>query len=570
MATMKLFALLFAILISFAIATPIQDLRIPTTDSSAVAKEPSLWWLRTVQSDTRTVYLFNDNWLYAPSVKGDEAPSSEFKQVTLPHTNIELPYHDFDDQQYQFISTYRKVFRLPEALNGRRVYVDFDGVMLAAQVSLNGQSLGAEHKGGYIPFSFDLTPYLKENDDNVLTVLVDSTERKDIPPFGGIVDYLTFGGIYRDVRLRIVKPVHIKRFFAMPIAASSERPKLAVNVYMRNQDASLADRSLTIKLELQDYDRRVVGTQSYSMRIPSTLGDFNQTVEFAALPQIRLWDISDPYLYYVHATISTDNGQQDFYTDRFGFRDVEFRKDGAFYLNNKPLFLFGLNRHQNYPYFGAAAPPRLQIRDADILKFNLSLNIVRSSHYPQSPYFLDRCDEIGLLVFEEIPGWQHIGDDEWKKVSLNDLRVMIERDWNHPSVMLWGVRINESPDDTEFYTATNALAHSLDSTRQTGGVRNFLLSELLEDVFTFNDFSNGIREPTHVPHLVTEFNGHMFPTKSYDQEERMIEHVTRHARIHNEARSNPRVSGALAWCYADYNTHQQFGSGDRYNKTSLR
>jgi beta-galactosidase len=178
----------------------------------------------------------------------------------------------------------------------------------------------------------------------------------------------------------------------------------------------------------------------------------------------------------------------------------------------------GLDRHQNYPYIGPAAPPRLQRQDADIIRFELGCNIVRTSHYPQSPHFLDRCDEIGLLVFEEIPGWQHIGGDDWKGLVLRDVRAMIQRDWNHPSIILWGVRVNESPDDHDLYASTNALAHAIDPTRQTGGVRHFIDSEFLEDVFTYNDFSNDIIDPIHTPHMVTEFSGHMFPTKSWDGE----------------------------------------------------
>jgi beta-galactosidase len=168
-----------------------------------------------------------------------------------------------------------------------------------------------------------------------------------------------------------------------------------------------------------------------------------------------------------------------------------------------------------------------------------------------------------LLVFEEIPGWQHIGDDDWKALSLSYVRGMIERDRNHPSIILWGVRINESPDNTDFYTQTNALAHLLDPSRPTGGVRNFQDSEFIEDVFTFNDFSNSVEKPKNLPHLVTEFNGHMFPTKTWDQEERQIEHALRHALIHEKAMALGSISGSIAWAAFDYNTHQQFGSGDR-------
>ena len=159
---------------------------------------------------------------------------------------------------------------------------------------------------------------------------------------------------------------------------------------------------------------------------------------------------------------------------------------------------------------------------------------------------------------------------------------MIERDWNHPSIVLWGVRINESRDDHDFYAETNRVAHALDTTRQTGGIRVITESELLEDVYTTNDFilgneelggnrprtplrprreTSGLDRP--VPYMVTEFNGHMYPTKSYDQEQRQIEHVTRHLEVLNAAYGDPEIAGCIGWCAFDYNTHKDFGSGDR-------
>jgi beta-galactosidase len=143
------------------------------------------------------------------------------------------------------------------------------------------------------------------------------------------------------------------------------------------------------------------------------------------------------------------------------------------------------------------------------------------------------------------------------------VKAMIERDRNRPSIILWGVRINESPDHTELYQRTNMLAHELDPTRQTGGVRDFLESEFLEDVFTYNDFSNSVLDPIHQPYLITEFGGHMFPTKSWDHEERRIQHALLHAKVQNLQIGCNKVAGAIGWCAFDYNTHREFGSGDR-------
>ena len=191
-------------------------------------------------------------------------------------------------------------------------------------------------------------------------------------------------------------------------------------------------------------------------------------------------------------------------------------------------------------------PARVQRRDALILRETLKCNIVRTSHYPQSPHFLDACDEVGLLVLEEIPGWQHIGDQAWQDLRCDNVGRMIRRDWNHPSIVLWGVRINESQDNHDFYTRTNALAHELDTSRQTGGMRYFQASELLEDVLTMNDFGFPLRPPNHPAYLNTEFNGHMFPTKTIDNVDRVMEHAMRHARVHNQLASEPHTPAASA------------------------
>lgn len=135
-------------------------------------------------------------------------------------------------------------------------------------------------------------------------------------------------------------------------------------------------------------------------------------------------------------------------------------------------------------------PESMQKLDAEILKYELGVNAVRTSHYPQSHHFIDRCDELGLLVFTEIPGWQHIGDDEWKKQAVINTREMVTQYMHHPSIILWGVRINESQDCNELYKQTNSVAHNIDRFRQTSGVRYIEKSHLLEDVYAFNDFSH--------------------------------------------------------------------------------
>ena len=509
----------------------------------------------------RNVFSLDRNWLYGgQAVTGCTDPvfdDSGFERVTLPHTNRTFSWHGFDDEEYQFVSIYRRHFTLPEEPKKRRVFVDFEGVMTAATVTLNGEMLG-EHRGGYTPFSFEISECVRSDGGNVLAVEVDSTERADIPPFGGKLDYLTFGGIYREVSLRIVPDTFIENVFAKPVDVLRENRRVEVRCSLNGQKAPYAP--LTLNAELRSGERILA---SESREVLSEGGDLVVDLLLSDIGPIELWDTENPKLYEVVARLHDGSKYTDEFVTRVGFREARFTPDG-FFLNGRRLKLRGLNRHQTYPYVGAAMPARVQRRDALILKHELKCNVVRTSHYPQSAHFLDCCDETGLMVFEEIPGWQHIGDEGWKTLACRDVEAMIRRDWNHPSIVLWGVRINESQDDHDFYARTNKSARELDDSRQTGGVRYFFESELLEDVFGMNDFDpKFISPPRHPLYLNTEFVGHMFPTKRTDNVERTQEHALRHARVHDMLGADDQFAGGIGWCAFDYNTHAQFGSGDR-------
>jgi beta-galactosidase len=511
----------------------------------------------------RLVLPMNRNWRFSRSAVADarmkDFDDSKFERVVVPHTNIRLPWHSFDDKDYEFVSVYRRHFKLPTSARGRHVFVDFEGVMTASTVWLNGVRLG-EYKGGYTPFSFELTPHLDFDADNVLTVEVDSTERADIPPFGHQIDYLTFGGIYREVALRVVPSTFVENIFARPQDVLTPNPSLEVDCFLQHLEP--LRQALSVEVTLRDGDRVLAtGTQRVAPA-PAANDPVPHTVRLEKLGPVVLWDLARPKLYSVHVRLLNGPRLVDENSRTIGFREARFT-DHGFELNGKVVKLRGLDRHQTFPFVGQAMPGRVQRRDAQVLRTNFKCNIVRTSHYPQSRHFLDACDELGLLVLEEIPGWQHIGDAAWKDISVDNVRRMIRRDWNHPSIILWGVRINESPDDHDFYTRTNALAHQLDSTRQTGGIRNHFDSELLEDVFTMNDFGFPLHPPNHPLYLNTEFVGHTYPTKTIDNTERLTEHTLRHARIHNQLASNPQYAGGLGWCAFDYNTHSDFGSGDR-------
>ena len=528
--------------------------------------------------------------------------------VDLPHTLVTLPFNHFDEASYRKMGTYKREFDSPRIPEGGSVFLDFEGVAVSCRLWLNGRKIGG-HSGPYTPFSIDITETIRranavdransvnraapEGDaspersaaTNRLFMEVAAREDPAVPPFGGVVDYLVYGGIYRAVHLRVQGPCRIERVHARPRAgcagdggaaglsvdvevSGAARRGASIAAFLRKDGVVLAEARAEVYAEAQ------AGANPEGLSEVPLRGEAVVRVEFRKLGDIALWDIDSPTLYDLDVVLEAKGELLDSVSERIGFRQARFTPDG-FYLNGKRIFLRGLNRHQSWPYVGYAMGPGAQRRDAEILKRELGAVIVRTSHYPQSRHFLDACDELGLLVFTELPGWQHIGDDAWKDRALADLEALILRDRNHPSVILWGVRVNESRDDRAFYEKTNALSRKLDPDRQTGGVRCIRKSDFLEDVYTFNDFSGDggpavVAKPRSVtglkkdvPYLITEHSGHMFPTKRFDQEERLAEHARRHAAVLDASMGDPGISGAIGWCAFDYNTHKDFGSGDR-------
>jgi len=491
--------------------------------------------------------------------------------VRLPHNAVDLEMNYFDERCYQKEFAYQTTLTWQPEFEGKEIALRFDGSMANTVVWINGQQV-AQHRDGYTPFEARLTGLLNAG-ENLVTVKVDGSENPEIPPFGGQIDYLTYAGIYREVWLKVTDAVSIRDIKVETADELSDAKRVTVRCRIANPQSVPISGNVTV--ELQTIDGKVIGQQS------ACINSEEATLSFEKLSGLALWELNQPQLYVAVATLTTSQGT-DAISSRFGFRSARFTPQG-FVLNGKPLKILGLNRHQSFPYVGYAMGKRAQEKDADLLKEMLKVNLVRTSHYPQSTYFLDRCDEIGLLVFEEIPGWQHLGPQVWQDESVENVRRMIERDWNHPSIILWGVRINESADHHDFYTRTNNMARTLDPTRQTGGVRYIENSEFLEDVYTMNDFQNGADPasapglklealrgpravtglPNDVPYMVTEFNGHMYPTKRFDAEHRQAEHVTRYLQVLDKTYANPNISGSIGWCMADYNTHPDFGAGDR-------
>ena len=499
------------------------------------------------------VYLNND-WLFSKEFDMEMLESnydtSNMESVRLPHSVIETPFNYFDESIYQMKSGYRKTFKTEESWKNKRVILTVEAAAHKSAVFINGE-LAIEHECGYTAYTVDITDYLFFDKENILVIYVDSEESLNQPPFGNVIDYMTYGGIYRDVYLDIKNKSYIKDVFTK-VLSINDGVTFVSEVDIHNND------NYFVQQELYDINKKLIVS-------------FNKGKVVHTVKDVELWNIDNPKLYYLKTTL-VDEKIIDERWDRIGFRTVEFKSDG-FYLNNQKIKIRGLNRHQSYPYVGYAMPKSMQVNDAKILK-DLGLNAVRTSHYPQSHYFIDACDELGLLVFTEIPGWQHIGDEAWKDKAVQNTYDMVKQYRNHPSIFLWGVRINESMDDDEFYKRTNEIAHMLDDSRPTSGVRFIQKSSLLEDVYAYNDFSHSGLNAGCLPkekvtsdmdkgYLISEYNGHMYPTKSFDNEDIRVNHMKRHAKVLDSYYGKKDIAGGFGWCMADYNTHKDFGSGDR-------
>ena len=488
---------------------------------------------------------FNNDWLFTESF---ESGFENAERVRLPHTVKEIPYNYADCTEYQLLCGYQKSFLAPAEWADKSVVLRFDGAAHDAVIYCNGHE-AAHHSCGYTAFSADLSPYLVFGAENTVTVRLDTRESLNIPPFGYVIDYLCYGGLYREVTLMVREKAHIEDVFIENTTENAISVRIALSEKTGGKLLS----------EIRDADGNAVA---------SAIGEsFTLSV-----PEAKLWSLEHPYLYTLNTKLLVGKVVVNEKETRFGFRSARFENDG-FYLNGERIKLRGLNRHQSYPYVGYAMPASMQRLDADILKNEIGVNAVRTSHYPQSQHFIDRCDELGILVFTEIPGWQHIGDEDWKKQAVENTREMVTQYMHHPSVVLWGVRINESQDDDKLYKQTNAVAHELDSSRQTSGVRYLEKSHLLEDVYAFNDFSHcgdnaGLRAKKDVsskknkPYLVSECNGHMFPTKMFDDERHRLAHALRHSKVIDAMYAADDICGIFPWCMFDYNTHRDFGSGD--------
>lgn len=517
---------------------------------------------------------FNQGWLFGGRyVTGAEQPGhddSRYTSVTLPHTVTGLSWTGWDYRAWEHTWIYRKHFDAPAIAAGRgaRVLVTFDGVMTNAALVLNGRTVAA-HAGGYLPWTAELTGHLRPG-DNVLAVVVDGRWR-DVPPDalpGGppTMDYLQPAGIYRDARLHVMPEIYLDDVFARPenVLADSRTVRVTATVQAGGVPRG---GTATVTAALLD-GARTLATARTALGIAQP-GPHAVALTIGGIGPVTYWSPGRPKLYTVRTTLSYEGAGGSDAGDRLdgthtvrtaiGFREAAFRY-GGFYLNGDRYQIFGVNRHQLYPYLGMAAPARLQRRDAEILKNELNVNMVRCSHYPQSTHFLDACDELGIMVWEEPPGWVHMGDAAFRRQVLADVRDMVIRDRNHPAVVVWGTRLDESGNYPALYARAREIARTLDGSRQTtGAMSRHSKTGWAEDVFGYDDyqFSAGmprLKAPlAGVPYLISESVGAFRPAfRWFDPPAALADQAHAHALAHDQAGADPRYAGLLAWCGIDY------------------
>ena len=526
--------------------------------------------IRTAGQPTNLTYSMNTNWLFGGQyMAGSESSfydDSNFAPISLPHNVTSLSWQNWDYAAWEQVWIYRRHFNGGHLVSqhdpGQRILVDFDGVMVNATVVINDQAVST-HQGGYLPWSAELTGKITAG-DNLLSVIVDS-RCLPVPPIGvnrgpASIDFFQPGGIYRDVDLRVLPQAFLSDLFAQPVDVLSPQPRVNVECTI---DSAAAHASGTLQVELLDGKTRIA-VQNIAVKLTSP-GLSTQKLTLTDFGPASLWSPDSPTLYTVQATLNVPGLGSHVLTRRIGFREASFQPSG-FFLNGERLHLFGLNRHQLFPYAGMAMPARVQRRDAEILKNEFNCNMVRCSHYPQSPHFLDACDELGLLVWEEAPGWHNVSTGAaWQDLVVQNVRDMVSRDRSRPSVIIWGTRLNETPDDPALWAATRQAAAELDGSRPSSGAMAYHDDvRWNEDVFAYNDYSVNPKTGTAelkpafpgLPYLVTEAVGleeakprHFAWT---DPPALLARQAALHAEAQSLARSQPGVSGMLAWAGFDY------------------
>lgn len=433
----------------------------------------------------RTKENINTGWYYT------ENPANNLETVRREKnwTKINLPHSWNNEDTMDNIpgyrrntSWYRKNIEIPFHTQDKKYSLFFEGANITTKVFVNGSEAG-NHVGGYLGFEIDITPYIK-NGANEIHVRVDNKYNRDIIP-SQKSDFFIYGGITRDVWL-LSKPIlSIKKVHLTSPKVSHELANLKIQMQLIDINNST---KLNIRAVLKDPYGVKVAEKTIGIKMAET------TLEIDNISHPHLWDVEDPNLYKVEIELLKNGEVLDKVTETFGFRWFEFKKNGPFYLNGRRLLLRGTHRHEEHAGYGAAMPNQLHRRDMEQIK-EMGANFVRLAHYPQDPEIYKACDELGILVWDELPWCRGgIGEKVWQGNTKRMLREMIHQNYNHPSIILWSLGNEiywlpdfENGDDTirinAFLDELNTMVHEIDPSRKTA-LRKYYEGAEIVDVFS--------------------------------------------------------------------------------------
>ena len=394
----------------------------------------------------RRAELLNQGWLFTDGGGQEQA-------VDLPHTWNNVDGQDGGNDYWRGSCTYRKSFPKPDLADNERAYLEFRGVNASAAVELNGTAVG-QHDGGYSTFRWDVTDLLTA--ENQLTVQVDNSVNDRVYPQKA--DFTFYGGIYRDVLLRIVPAEHFdldylggEGLMVTPTVSGTEG-RVRVKAFHKVPDAQVRIRLL----DAEGVD----------------VAHGEGTDAELAIPDVHLWDgIRDPYLYTAEVTLLRDNVELDQVSCRFGVRSFRVDPDKGFFLNGRPYPLHGVSRHQDWKGLGNAITKEHHRRDMELIR-EMGANTIRLAHYQHDQFFYDLCDEVGMIVWAEIPYIsEHMPNGRENTVS--QMKELITQNYNHPSIVCWGVSneitisTKDKRDMLDNHRVLNDLCHEMDPTRFT-------------------------------------------------------------------------------------------------------
>lgn len=441
-----------------------------TTTLYAYEPEFSTAGFFQIENSGREVFSMNPAWrMHKGSADGAEMINFDDKNwsvVSLPNGIEYLPTEASGCINYQGETWYRKHFTPDNNLKGKKLFLHFEAIMGKSKVFVNGKLL-KEHFGGYLPIVVDITEVLHFGKDNVIAVWTDNSDDPNYAPGKpqDVLDFAYFGGIYRDCWLIAHNHVFITDpnyedieagggLFVSYDKVSEKSADVILKLNVRNDGITYFKGKAVFSL----FDKKGNEVASYSAGLTISKGKNITKTGKMKVDNPDLWSPSSPHLYNLYVRIYDDKERViDGYRRRIGIRSIEFKGKDGFWLNGKPYGkqLMGANRHQDYAVVGNAVANSAHWRDAKKLK-DLGLEVVRNAHCPQDPAFMDACDELGLFVIVNTPGWQFWNEKPiFAERVYSDIRNLVRRDRNHPCVWLWEPILNETWYPADF--AKNAF-----------------------------------------------------------------------------------------------------------------